>query len=60
MYVSLSVLRFHITDESRVACINWDEKQSSNRNDSDLCNYVEAVRKIFLSKGEVMKFAGAV
>lgn len=44
MYVSLSVLTFHITDKSRVACINWVGKQSSDRNDSDLCNNIEAVK----------------
>lgn len=50
MFVSLSVLTFHITDKSRVSCINWDGNQSSNRNDSDLCNNIEAVKENILEQ----------
>lgn len=50
MYVSLTALRFHITNKTRVSCINWDGKQSSNRNDRDLCNNIEAVKENILEQ----------
>lgn len=50
MYVSLTLLRFHITAKMRVSCINWYGKQSSNRSDWDLCNDIEAVKENILER----------